>query len=310
MLPVPAALAQEGGAPKAPPSPPQAFLLIAPDNTVTVAVNRLEFGQGVHTALPMALAEELDVDWRNVRATLAPAGDAYKDPAFGMQMTGGSTALNHSFQQYRELGARARAMLVSAAAKQWEVDPSSCQVALGVVSSGSHRATFGELAKAAMALPVPQQVTLKDPAQFKLIGKPTRRLDARAQAGCQHRLRHRRAPQGHGRGRSGPSAALWRQGEVVQCRQGARDPRRGRCDAGARGSRRHRAWRWWRTATGRPSRGAMRWRWYGRMPAPRVSSKALFAQYKTLAASPGTSSRCGAIPAPCRGAARTIAGGL
>ncbi len=175
----PALAGAQQGAPKAPASPPQAFLVIAPDNTVTVAVNRLEFGQGVHTALPMALAEELDADWRNVRATLAPAGDAYKDPVFGMQMTGGSTALNHSFQQYRELGARARAMLVSAAAKQWNVDPASCAVSQGVVTSGSHRATFGELAQAAMALPVPQQVTLKDPAQFRLIGKPTPRLDAR-----------------------------------------------------------------------------------------------------------------------------------
>ncbi len=105
--PASSAVAQaEEGAPKAP-SAPQAFLIIAPDNTVTVAVNRLEFGQGVQTALPMALAEELDVDWKNVRAVLAPAGDAYKDPAFGIQMTSGSTALNHSFQQYRELGARA-----------------------------------------------------------------------------------------------------------------------------------------------------------------------------------------------------------
>lgn len=173
------ATAQAGGAPKAPPAPPQAFLTIAPDNTVTVAVNRLEFGQGVHTALPMALAEELDADWRNVRAVLAPAGDPYKDPMFGMQMTGGSTALNHSFQQYRELGARARAMLVAAAAKQWQVDPSACKVELGVVSAGSHRATFGELAQAAMALPVPQQVTLKDPARFRLVGKPVPRLDAR-----------------------------------------------------------------------------------------------------------------------------------
>ncbi|WP_423198464.1 Xanthine dehydrogenase family protein molybdopterin-binding subunit [Cupriavidus sp. H19C3] len=162
----------------APAAAPQAFLIIAPDNTVTVAVNRLEFGQGVHTALPMALAEELDVDWKNVRAVLAPAGDAYKDPAFGIQMTGGSTALNHSFQQYRELGARARAMLVAAAARQWEVDPASCTVAQGVVTSGTHRATFGELAPAAMSLPVPRTVTLKDPAQFRIVGKPTPRLDA------------------------------------------------------------------------------------------------------------------------------------
>src|SRR5437868_2897290 len=164
----------------APPSPPQAFLVIAPDNTVTIAVNRLEFGQGVHTALPMVLAEELDADWRNVRAVLAPAGDPYKDPGFGMQMTGGSTALNHSFQQYRELGARARAMLVAAAAQQWKVDPASCSTSLGVVTSGSHRATYGELANAAMGLPVPAQVTLKDPAQFRIVGKPTPRLDSAA----------------------------------------------------------------------------------------------------------------------------------
>lgn len=169
----------EEGAPKAL-SAPQAFLIIAPDNTVTVAVNRLEFGQGVQTALPMALAEELDVDWKNVRAVLAPAGDAYKDPAFGIQMTGGSTALNHSFQQYRELGARARAMLISAAAQQWKVDPASCSTSLGVVTSGSHRATYGELANAAMGLPVPAQVTLKDPAQFRIVGKPTPRLDSAA----------------------------------------------------------------------------------------------------------------------------------
>ncbi|SOY57240.1 putative Isoquinoline 1-oxidoreductase subunit beta (large chain) (iorB) [Cupriavidus taiwanensis] len=175
----PLAQAQEGNKPKAPPAAPQAFLIIAPDNTVTVAVNRLEFGQGVHTALPMALAEELDADWRNVRAALAPAGDPYKDPGFGMQMTGGSTALNHSFQQYRELGARARAMLVAAAAQRWKVDPASCKVEQGVVTSGSQRATFGELAPAAMELPVPQQVTLKDPAQFRIVGKPTPRLDAR-----------------------------------------------------------------------------------------------------------------------------------
>ncbi|SOZ61116.1 putative Isoquinoline 1-oxidoreductase subunit beta (large chain) (iorB) [Cupriavidus taiwanensis] len=175
----PLAQAQEGAKPKAPPAAPQAFLIIAPDNTVTVAVNRLEFGQGVHTALPMALAEELDADWRNVRAALAPAGDPYKDPGFGMQMTGGSTALNHSFQQYRELGARARAMLVAAAAQRWKVDPASCKVEQGVITSGSQRATFGELAPAAMELPVPQQVTLKDPAQFRIVGKPTPRLDAR-----------------------------------------------------------------------------------------------------------------------------------
>lgn len=170
------AQAQQAGAKLA--TPPQAFLTIAPDNTVTIAVNRLEFGQGVHTALPMALAEELDVDWKNVRAILAPAGDAYKDPMFGIQMTGGSTALNHSFEQYRELGARARAMLITAAAQKWEVDPASCTASMGVVTSGNNRATYGELGQTAMSLPVPAQVKLKDPAQFRIVGKPTPRLDS------------------------------------------------------------------------------------------------------------------------------------
>ncbi|PWK37841.1 xanthine dehydrogenase family protein molybdopterin-binding subunit [Cupriavidus plantarum] len=167
----------EGG--KAP-SPPQAFVVISPDNIVTVAVNRLEFGQGVHTALPMVLAEELDIPWANVRSTLAPAGDAYRDPGFGIQMTGGSTALKNSFGQYRELGARARAMLVAAAAKQWGVDPSACTAEQGVVTAGAKRATYGELASAAMALPVPATVALKDPSQFRIIGKATPRLDAAA----------------------------------------------------------------------------------------------------------------------------------
>jgi isoquinoline 1-oxidoreductase beta subunit len=168
------------GDPKATaPSPPQAFVSIAPDNTVTVAVNRLEFGQGVHTGLPMALAEELDADWRNVRAVLAPAGDPYKDPVIGIQMTGGSSAIKHSYQQYRELGARARAMLIAAAAQQWGVDAASCVAAQGVITAGSHRATYGELAQAAMAMPVPREVVLKDPAHFSLIGKPVPRLDAR-----------------------------------------------------------------------------------------------------------------------------------
>jgi isoquinoline 1-oxidoreductase subunit beta len=163
-----------------PPSPPQAFLIIAPDNTVTVAVNRLESGQGVQTALPMALADELDADWRNVRAVLAPAGEPYKDPVSGVQMTGGSTSLNHSYTQYRELGACARAMLIGAAARRWNVAPDTCRTANGVVTSGSNRATYGELAPAAMAMPVPRQVALKDPSQFRIIGTPTPRLDTPA----------------------------------------------------------------------------------------------------------------------------------
>lgn len=170
-------------APPKPVSAPNAFLHIAPDNSITIQVNRLEFGQGVHTALPMLIAEELDADWSQVHSALAPAGDAYKDPGFGIQMTGGSTAVKHSWQQYREIGARARAMLVAAAAEQWKVPAAQVTVSKGVVHGPSGQsATFGALADAAMKQPVPKEVKLKDPKDFTIIGKPTPRLDARAKS--------------------------------------------------------------------------------------------------------------------------------
>ncbi|MCC6069587.1 molybdopterin cofactor-binding domain-containing protein [Massilia sp. GCM10020059] len=175
-------IAQAAGAPK-PVFAPNAFLRIAPDNTVTVMVNRLEFGQGVHTALPMLIAEELDADWSQVRGALAPAGDAFKDPAFGMQMTGGSGSVAHSFMQYREIGAKARAMLVQAAAQQWNVKPEQCRTGNGfVIGPAGQKADYGSLADAAMKLPVPTTVTLKDPKDFRFIGKPAKRLDARAKS--------------------------------------------------------------------------------------------------------------------------------
>ena len=90
-------------------------------------VNRLEFGQGVHTSLPMLIAEELDADWSQIRSELAPAADAFKDPLFGIQMTGGSGTIAHSFTQYREIGARARAMLIAAAAQQWKIGAGAMQ---------------------------------------------------------------------------------------------------------------------------------------------------------------------------------------
>lgn len=145
-------------------------------------VNRLDFGQGVITGLPMLVTEEMDADWSKVRGELAPAADAFKDPGFGIQMTGGSSAIYRSWQQYRELGARTRAMLVATAAQRFGVDASTCKVANGVVSSGSKRATFGQLAADAMKQPVPDKVTLKDPKSFNRIGKPTTRLDALAKS--------------------------------------------------------------------------------------------------------------------------------
>jgi len=176
------AAAAESGTALKPSQNPAAFITIDKAGIVTVMVNRLDFGQGVITGLPMLVAEELDADWSKVRGELAPAGEAYKDPGFGIQMTGGSSAVHNSWQQYRELGARTRAMLVSAAAQRFGADPSACKVANGVVSAGGKQATFGELAGDAMKQPVPEKVALKDAKNFKIIGKKTTRLDALAKS--------------------------------------------------------------------------------------------------------------------------------
>ncbi|MBX2868875.1 MAG: xanthine dehydrogenase family protein molybdopterin-binding subunit [Acidiferrobacterales bacterium] len=159
---------------------PSEFLQIAEDGSITIIVNRLEFGQGSHTGLARVLADELDADWSKVDAKLANAGDAYKDPLFGIQFTGGSTAIAHSFTQYRELGARARAMLLTAAAEKWEVDVSALSTNNGKITGPNGKeAGFGELAVAAMSQPVPEKVELKTPDQFRYIGKGVERLDTR-----------------------------------------------------------------------------------------------------------------------------------
>ena len=177
----PAPAAAAGGL--KPAQQPSAFVKIDRDGIVTVTINRLDFGQGVQTALPMILAEELDADWSKVRSQHGTNDPAYADPVFGVHITGGSTALKHSYQQYRELGARARAMLVSAAAAQWKADPAALRTQAGVViGPGGKRLSYGELAEAAMAQPVPEKVTLKDPRQFRLIGHATTRLDAVAKS--------------------------------------------------------------------------------------------------------------------------------
>jgi isoquinoline 1-oxidoreductase beta subunit len=162
---------------------PSAFVRIDPDGTVTVTINRLDFGQGVQTGLPMILAEELDADWSRVKSQHGNADAAYVDPAFGIHITGGSGAIKNSYTQYRELGARTRAMLMAAAAAQWGVDVSTLGTQQGVViGPGGKRLGYGELAAAAMKLPVPENVVLKDPKQFRIIGKPTGRLDSRAKS--------------------------------------------------------------------------------------------------------------------------------
>src|SRR5688572_13567232 len=174
--------AQEGGGQQPPAKvyPPDAFVNIRPDGKIVIQVNRLEFGQGVQTALPMLLADEMDADWKNVIGHLAPAADVYKDPMFGIQMVGGSGSIAHSFQQYREVGAKTRAMLVAAAADQWKVTPGQCRTEASVVyGPAGQSAKYADLATVASQKPVPQSVRLKNPSEFRLIGKRVARLDSR-----------------------------------------------------------------------------------------------------------------------------------
>src|SRR6266850_4422489 len=152
----PAFALERNQAPAAKIYPPDAFVHIKPDGKVVIQVNRLEFGQGVQTALPMILADEMDVDWSQVVAELAPAADVYKDPLFGIQMVGGSGSIAHSFQQYRELGAKTRAMLVAVAADRWHVTSDQCRTENSVVySPGNRSARYSELASDAARKPVP-----------------------------------------------------------------------------------------------------------------------------------------------------------
>ncbi len=163
--------------PKHPLPAPNAFLRISPDGLVTVQLSHSEMGQSIWTTLPMLLAEELECDWAKIRVETAPAAPAYFHTGFGMQMTGGSSSTWSEFDRYRTVGAMAREMLVRAAAARWKVDPKQLSVDNGFVVKGTERLSFGELAEAAQALTAPTAVTLKPSSQWKLIGKPTPRLD-------------------------------------------------------------------------------------------------------------------------------------
>ncbi|MBC7152381.1 MAG: xanthine dehydrogenase family protein molybdopterin-binding subunit [Rhizobium sp.] len=154
------------------------FLHIRPDNTVVVIVKHLDKGQGTATGLATLVAEELDADAAQVTTEFAPANTAlYANTLMGVQGTGGSTAMANSWQQYREAGATARAMLVAAAAETWGVDPAAVNIAGGRISAGEHSASFGEMTGAAAAQAVPEGVTLKTPDQWVYIGKSFPRVD-------------------------------------------------------------------------------------------------------------------------------------
>jgi len=152
---------------------PLAFVSIAKDGTTTILCNRMDMGQGIETGLAMICAEELDADWAQVRTGFGDQKGEYVDPLFGIHLTGGSNSVKNSYQQYRELGARTKAMLLAAAAQAWGVPASSLTAQNGGISGGGKSAGYGEFFDAAMKLPVPEAVTLKDPKAFKRIGQPT-----------------------------------------------------------------------------------------------------------------------------------------
>jgi isoquinoline 1-oxidoreductase beta subunit len=157
--------------------PPNAFVRIAPDDTVTVVLAHSEMGQNIWTGLAILVAEELECDWAKIRSEHAPAAPVYGHPLMGIQMTGGSASQWGEFDRYRTVGAMAREMLVRAAASRWKVAPASCKVAAGVISHGAKSLRFGEVADEAAKLAPPTHVALKEPKDWKIIGTPVKRLD-------------------------------------------------------------------------------------------------------------------------------------
>lgn len=160
---------------------PDAWVRLGTDGWLTVMVARSEMGQGVSTALPMLVAEEMDADWERVHFEFAPANAAYYNPAMGLQATGGSTAVWTAWIPLRQAGATARAMLLAAAAGRLGVPVDSLRTESGMVvhQASGRRLGYGDLAEAAGQLPVPTDAPLKDPSAFRLIGTDRRRLDTR-----------------------------------------------------------------------------------------------------------------------------------
>src|SRR5499426_1848524 len=162
---------------------PNAFIRIGKDGRVTLIMNQVEMGQGTYTSMPMLLAEELEVGLDQVELEHAPPNDKlYTNPIFGDQETGGSTSVRAFYEPLRRAGATARTMLVAAAAETWSVDPASCRARRGVVTHTptGRKLSYGALVEKAAKLPVPAQVALRDPKDFKLIGTPAKRLDTPA----------------------------------------------------------------------------------------------------------------------------------
>ena len=162
---------------------PNAFVRIGSDGQIVLTMPYVEMGQGTYTAISMLIAEELEVDLKQVRLEHAPPNEKlYANPSLGLQATGNSNAIRDGWKPLRLAGAAARTMLVSAAAKRWNVDPASCRAESGEVvhAPTGQKINYGELAADAARLSVPENVALKRPEDFKLIGTPAKRLDAPA----------------------------------------------------------------------------------------------------------------------------------
>jgi len=162
---------------------PNAFVRIGGDGQIVLTMPYVEMGQGTYTSIPMLIAEELEVELKQVQLEHAPPNEKlYANPLLGVQATGNSNAIRGAWKPLREAGATARTMIVSAAAKRWNVDPASCRAQSGEVlhAPTGRRIKYGELAADAARMPVPDNVVLKRPEAFKLIGTPAKRLDTPA----------------------------------------------------------------------------------------------------------------------------------
>jgi isoquinoline 1-oxidoreductase beta subunit len=169
------------GAQAATESTMNAWVRIGSDNKITILSARSEMGQGVYTSMPTLVAEELEVDLRRITVEIAPPAEIYINAMLGGQITGGSTSVREGWDKLRIVGAQARMMLVSAAAQKWGVAESDCRAQNAMVTGpGGKKASYGQLAEAASKLPVPKDVKLKDPKQWRYIGKPVKRLDTAA----------------------------------------------------------------------------------------------------------------------------------
>jgi len=159
-----------------------AWVQIAPDDSVTLLIDKSEMGQGISTALAMVLAEELDLDWKKVKTVFAPAAPQYFNPIFGLQGTGGSSSVRGSWEPLAKAGAAAREMLIATAAKRWNIEAAACHTENSAVvqTENGKRVGYGALVEEAAKMPVPVAAKRKDAKDYKIVGKPTKRIDSPA----------------------------------------------------------------------------------------------------------------------------------